>query len=171
MNKDFNPILNIPYPSINVQKKNPKLAYKILELYAGMVSELSAVSQYSFQAIYLNEYKELSKILENISIVEMRHLKILGELIEALGLIPYYVTYKNNKPIPWNSDYIDFTLNYRDMLINNIKKENEAINNYKEIINMTDDTNIKNIINRIILDEERHIEILSKLLVQYDNDQ
>lgn len=170
MNKEFNPVLNIPYPSIKVERKNPELAYKIFELYAGRVSELSAVCQYSFQDIYLNEYKELSEILKSIAMVEMRHVSILGKLIEALGLIPYYVTYKNNKPIPWNSDYVDFTTNYRNMLVNDIRIEKEAINDYEKIINMTNDPNVKNIINRIILDEKRHIEIFSKLLLQYDNE-
>jgi len=171
LNKDFDPIINLPYPKVEVQKKDPNLAYHILKLYAGNLSELTAVNQYSFQGIYLNDYKDLSKILENISIVEMRHLKILGELIEKLGLIPYYATYNNNKPIPWNSDYVNFTINYREMLVSDINGENDAIKEYKKIINMTDDSNIKAIINRIILDEERHIEILKKLLSQYDNDQ
>lgn len=171
MNKDFNPIINIPYPEIKVQKKDINLAYQILESYAGRVSEFSAIGQYSFQGIYLNEYKELSKILEKIAMVEMKHLEILGNLIEALGLIPYYVTYKDKKPIPWNSDYVNFTINYRDMLVDDIKIENMAINDYNKILQNTNDSNVIEIIRRIIMDEERHIEIFSKLLLQYDNEQ
>lgn len=168
LNSGLNPIVDIAYPEIKVMEKDLPFAYKLLDAYAGNVSEFSAVGQYSFQSIYLSEYKDLSKILKNISIVEMKHIEILGELIKELGLIPYYVIYKNQKAIPWNSDYINFTTNYRDMLVSNINKENESINNYNKLISETNDQNIKNILNRIILDEKRHIEVLTKLLNQYD---
>ena len=171
MNSSLNPIVDKPYPEINVFEKNPAFAYKLLEVYAGEVSEFSAVGQYSFQSIFLNEYKELSKILEDISITEMRHVEILGKLIKALGLIPYYVVYENQRAIPWNSDYINFTTNYRDMLVSNIEKEKISINKYSQLISETNDQNIKSILNRIILDEKKHIEVLSRLLNQYDEDQ
>lgn len=171
MNSEFNPKINLPYPKINIKNKDINLAYKIFDLYAGEISEFSAASQYSFQSIYLSEYNELSKILEEISIVEMHHVELLGNLIKKLGLIPYYITYKNNIPIPWNSDYINFTTNYREMLTNNIKREHKAIDNYNKIIKMTSNESIISLIRRIILDEEKHIEILSKLLNQYDSEQ
>lgn len=171
MNNGLNPIVNLPYPKVNVLEKNQSFAYKLLDIYSGTISEFTAVGQYSFQSIFLNEYKELSKILESISITEMRHLKILGELIQTLGLIPYYVTYKNNSPIPWNSDNINYTTNYRDMLTSNIRNEELSIQKYNELISETNDQNIKDILNRIIMDEKKHIEVLSILLKQYDEDQ
>ena len=171
MNNGLNPIVDLPYPKIDIKKKDINLAYKLFEVYAGSISEYTVIGQYSFQSIYLDEYKDLSKILRTIAITEMRHLRMIGELINALGLIPYFVNYVEKKPIPWNSDYIDFTINYRDMLINDIKKENVTIRHYQELINYTDIQNVKDILNRIILDEKRHIEVLTKLLKQYDEDQ
>lgn len=167
---DFNPKLNIPYPKIMVNKKDQFLAYKILESYAGEISEFTATSLYSFQSFYLNKYNDLSKIIESIAEVEMNHLKILALLIEKLGLIPYYVTYKDGVAVPWNSDYVDFTTDYRNMLLTNIDSEIRAIKNYNIIINSTNDENIIKIIKRIIMDEERHIEIFTELLKQYDED-
>ena len=172
MNNILNPKVNLPYPEIKVNRKNPILAYKIFNLYAGNVSELTDINQYSFQSIYLNEYIDLSNILKTISITEMEHLRILGNLIKALGLNPYFISYdKNNNPVPWNSDYVNFTINYRDMLVNNIKNENQAIEQYTIFLNEINDENIRKIIERIILDERRHVEIFSKLLMQYDSDQ
>lgn len=171
MNNKLNPIVDIPYPKIDIKEKDPKFAYKIFKLYAGEVSEFTAVSQYSYQSIYLNEYKELSKILEDIAITEMRHLKILGELIKVLGLNPYYVTYNDNRPIPWDADNVNFTINYREMLVSDIEKEKLAINDYNKLASETNIQNIKDIINRIIMDEKRHIEVLSILLKQYDEEQ
>lgn len=167
---EFNPILDIPYPKIIVNKKDPNLAYKIMNTYAGIISELSQISQYTFQSFYLNSYKDLSKILESIAMVEMKHLKILGILINKLGLVPYYVKYNNNKAIPWNSDYVNFTTDYRTMLINNIESEENTIRDYNKLISDTDDANIIQIFNRIIMDEERHIKIFKELLRQYDED-
>lgn len=170
MNDNFNPRLNIPYPKIEISKKDPVFAYKLLHTYAGNVSELTAITQYSFQSFYLNSYKDLSKILEQISEVEMHHLKILAELILALGLTPYYVTYGcGNEPTPWNSDFIDYTTDYRSMLLSNINSEVIAIKDYNMLIDQTNDPNIKDILRRIIMDEERHIEIFSELLRQYDS--
>lgn len=171
MNNSLNPKVNLPYPKVIVSKKNPNLGYKLFELYAGNISELTAVNQYSFQSIYLNDYIDLSNILKTISITEMEHIRILGELIKALGLIPYFISYDNKEPIPWNSDYVNFTTNYREMLVSNINGENKAIEKYKQILKETNDENIQKIIERIILDEQRHIEIFSKLLMQYDSDQ
>ena len=167
---EFNPNLDMPYPKIIVNRKDPKLAYKLLDIYAGNVSELTQISLYSFQSFYLNNYKDLSNILALIAQVEMRHLKILGVLINKLGLIPYYVTYKNGSAIPWNSDYVDFTTDYRSMLLTNINSEITAIKSYNNIIRSTNDENVIKILERIIKDEERHIQIFSELLKQYDED-
>lgn len=170
MNENFNPILNIPYPKIEISKKDPVFAYKLLYTYSGNISEFTAVTQYSFQSFYLKDYKDLSRILEHIAEVEMKHLKILAELILTLGLTPYYVTYGcGNEAIPWNSDFIDYTTDYRNMLLSNINSEVAAIKDYNRLINETNDPNIKDILNRIIIDEEKHIEIFSELLRQYDS--
>ena len=170
MNYDLNPVVNMAYPKIEVSRKDPTFAYKLLHVYSGNVSELTAITQYSFQSFYLHEYHDLSNILEQISIVEMHHLKILAKLILELGLTPYYVTYGcGNTPNPWNSDNVDYTTDYRDMLLSNINSEVSAIRDYNRLINETTDTNIRSILKRIIVDEERHIEIFSELLRQYDS--
>lgn len=169
MEETFNPTLEIPYPKIEISKKDTAFGYKLLNVYAGRVSELSAINQYSFQSFYLNKYKDLSNILMEISEVEMHHLKILADLICALGLIPYYVTYNcSYEAIPWNADYVDYTTDYRNMLLSNINSEVTAIKDYNKLIYETNDPNIKDILKRIIMDEERHIEIFSELLRQYD---
>lgn len=170
VNDDLNPIVNIPYPKIEISKKDPSFAYKLLYAYAGNVSELTAITQYSFQSFYLKDYKDLSNIIEHIAEVEMHHLKILAELILSLGITPYYVTYGcNNNVNTWNSDYVDYTVDYRDMLLSNINSEVSAIRDYNRLINETNDPNIKDILKRIIMDEERHVEIFSELLRQYDS--
>lgn len=170
MNDDFKVVLDVPYPKIEISKKDTAFAYKLFKVYSGNISELTAIMQYSFQSFYLNNYKDLSKIIENISKVEMHHLEILAKLILALGLTPYYVTYCcGNRANPWSADFADYTLDYRNMLITDINSEVTAIKDYNELINETNDPNVKEILRRIIMDEERHIEIFRELLRQYDS--
>lgn len=49
------------------------------------------------------------------------------------------------------------------MLLEDIKNEEEAIRQYRKTANLIDDENIIAILNRIILDEELHIKILTNL--------
>ena len=51
-----------------------------------------------------------------------------------------------------------------ELLKNNIKDEEIAIKNYKDIIKYANDEIITDIINRIILDEEHHIKIFKSIL-------
>ena len=170
MNEEFKVTIDLPYPKIEISKKDRAYAYKIFKIYAGNLSELTSITQYSFQSSYLNKYKDLSNIIKEIAMVEMHHLRILSDLIIALGLVPYYVTYNCSKEaIPWNSDFGDYTLDYRNMLLSDINLEVSAIKDYNELINGTNDANIKDIFKRIIEDEERHLEIFRELLKQYDS--
>lgn len=157
----MNAILNVPYPSIENATNSKEFGYQLFNAYAGVVSEFSASSVYSYQSFILP--KDTSKILEQIGMVEMRHLEILAELILKSGLIPYYISYNNKYPIPWNADYINYTTDYKQMLEDNIKNEQIAITEYKRLIISTNDIPTKNMLKRIIMDEEHHIEIFKDL--------
>ena len=49
------------------------------------------------------------------------------------------------------------------MLTYNIETEKKAIEEYKKIIKYTQNKSIKDLIERIILDEQTHLEILNRL--------
>ncbi len=158
--KSFN-----PYPDINVEKKNFFYAKLLLEDYTGITSELSSITQYIYQNFNLfkiNPY--ISKALEEIAIVEMKHLALLGKTIKLLGINPKYKTITNKGNVFWNSSFINYSINIKQLLIDNINIEKRAINNYKLHIAMIDDKYIKNLLKRIIEDEEVHIECFNSLL-------
>lgn len=155
--------LDEDYPEIKVDKKDKNLAIYLLNSYAGIVSEDTAIHNYVFQMIsQINP--EIKKILHGIAIVEMHHLEILGKLLIALGLKPIFAKVSDKNLIWFSGKYVDYEMNLQDILLNNIKNEEEAIKQYEIIINKTDDINIKNILNRIIKDEQLHIEIFKNLL-------
>jgi len=77
--------VELPYPSVAEIQRNPEIAKLIMHAYAGEVSEDTAIHQYLFQSVILQEKNpEVSKILEQISEVEMRHFRLLAEMIRNL---------------------------------------------------------------------------------------
>ena len=158
--------LDIPYPEIRVEEKNSYYADILSQDYAGRVSETTASLLYSYQHFdKFNENKEFSDTIEQISIVEMKHLEILGKIIRLLGRNPVYKTCEATRGecIMWESSYINYDSDLKEMLRIDMESEKAAIKNYDEQKNIIDDKYIKEILSRIILDEKRHLEIFKSL--------
>ncbi len=158
--------LDIPYPEIRVEEKNSYYADLLSQDYAGQTSETTAVLLYSYQHFdKFEENKEFAKLIEEIAIVEMRHLEILGKLIKLLGKEPVYKTCESSRGncIMWNANNINYDTNLREMLKINIKAEETAIKTYKHHRKIIDDKYIKEMLSRIILDEENHLKIFNEL--------
>lgn len=150
---------SVPYPKIVVEKQDKELATDLMYSYAGLVSEDTAIHNYFFQAM-MQDNEEIKNILKQISIVEMHHLEILGELIRLLGGVPLYKSDNH-----WFSgSFVNYDTNWPAVLKENIKNEELAIANYQMAIAKTTDNSVKHILKRIILDERIHIEIFNKLL-------
>lgn len=160
-----------PYPKIEVEGKNLYYANLLLEDYSGLVSELTAITQYVYQKFdKFNVNEEFSKTLSGIAVVEMKHLELLGETIKLLGVDPKFKFEDNcNLLTYWSGSFVDYTTNIVDMLKSDIKIEYDAIALYKYHINIINDKYVKRLLYRIIEDEERHIECFNMLLnkVQY----
>jgi bacterioferritin len=97
-----------PYPEVRVAGPNPKYAQLLLEDYAGMVSEMTAVTQYSYHHFVLeDENREAADLLSCIALVEMHHLEILAETILLLGVDPRYRTIeRNNAERYWDATFV-----------------------------------------------------------------
>ena len=162
--------LDLPYPPIEVKEENPAYADLILLNYAGSVSEFSAITQYTYHEIALKyKFKEVSETLEGISEVEMHHLQILGELIVKLGKDPGYWICKHKKTNFWTPKFLSYNINLKKVLTVDITSEKEAIAQYNRTKKQISDSNIVDIIDRIILDEEYHIKLLTELYDKYIN--
>lgn len=163
MNEENNCRLNLPYPEIRVQSRNTNYAALLSNDYAGQISEMSAVSQYMYQHL-VTENEKISETVECISIVEMMHFEMLGELIYKLGGNPKIAAQNNCACRYWTSQYIDYCPDAKYYLKTNIENEEKAIANYMKRIEQINDCYIREILERIILDEEHHIKIFSQLL-------
>ena len=154
-----------PYPPTEVSSQNTAYARILLSLYAGHLSELTAISQYIYQSIIIGQiHKDVSRIFECIAIVEMKHFKILGELIKKLGADPKLYAPINQRRFGWwSGEYPEYTNAPAAILNENIAGEKAAIAAYKNALNLINDPKIQDIIRRIIKDEEHHIEIFTAM--------
>lgn len=156
------------YPELKVECKNINYANLLLQDYAGSVSELTAVNLYIFQNISsMNEFKDYSKFIKNIAIVEMKHLHLLGETIKLLGVKPVYT----NSLCPcgqfWTGAYVNYTNRILDMLLEDIKSEKQAIINYEKHICLIKDRYIRKLLARIIEDEKLHLKLFKEMYTKY----
>ena len=158
--------IDLPYPEVKVEEKNTYYADLLSQDYAGVVSETTAVMQYSYQHFDKSkENKEFAEIIAEIAEVEMKHLELLGETIKLLGKKPIYKTCESERGdcVFWSAKNVNYKTDLKDMLKSDINSEKGAIKNYENHKRLIKDKYIKNMLDRIILDEKRHLEIFNDI--------
>ena len=168
-NNSMKPIIvELPYPKVELNCKNMYWAKLLQEDYAGAVSELTAITQYIYgDTVLAEKYKEISNTLICIAIAEMKHLDMLADTIFMLGGNPKFLVHDCKKPKNWTPDYINYQMSMCNILLTNIQAEKSAIAQYKIHICKIDNEQIRELLTRIIMDEELHIEVLSELYAKY----
>lgn len=148
-----------PYPEPKAEKPNLYYASLLMDDMAGAVSELTATTQYLYhhQVLY-DRYPDVAELLECASIVEMTHLELLAETIIHLGGQPKFGVMTNCGMEWWRGDLVYYGCDICDMLSADVEAERQAIINYKRHIEMIDDKYVKALLNRILLDEQHHLE-------------
>lgn len=158
---DLKVTADLPYPETVIPYKNPLEAKKLMNDYGGRDSETTAIMQYIYQAYMLHESEpEVAKKLEEIAVVEMHHHESLGETIAQLGGFPVI----GGKNSFWNGSYVNYINDPIKMLEIDIHGEDLAIANYEKTILVLQNDSIKQLIERIIADEEQHIIVLKAML-------
>lgn len=151
----------LPYPDVTVERKNPLEAKKLMNDYGGRESETTAIMSYVYQSYVLKDaYPEIAEALEQIGITEMLHHELLGRTIFNLGGFPV-IGGRNNY---WNGSFVGYSTDVKRILEWDIAGEEQAIFNYKRTIQQLTDNAVIALIERIILDEELHVDTLKALL-------
>lgn len=164
-----------PYPQITSTEKDEKILTDIIDLYTGPKSEFTALIQYIYQSFITksNEnYIELSKILETLSNRKIRHLEILSQILMVQNVNPKFCKYiDNNYNIcsSWSSNNVKYLTDVKEFIKSNITLEKSILAKYNNILNNTTSENIKEILTRIIQDENSYLEILNKILEIIEN--
>lgn len=165
--RDVEPIMmSLPYPEVKVREKNLTYANLLSIDYCGSVSEMSAVMQYINNQNRLScDQCPLAKTILGIAIAEMIHMKKIGELIFLLGgKIDFAAKYRDGRQKMWTPKFVEIHDEPKEMLLSDIKAEQDAIEQYKIHIRMIEDDWVTAVLARIIKDEEYHIMLLQILL-------
>ncbi len=161
-----NACIDLMYPPAVAEAPNREYARILSTAYAGSVSELSATLQYSYGSFILKKtHPEIHELLESISICEMHHIAILAQLILSLGGDPQFRTSDPIAQPEWwcaTPQNVSYARTAGLILKSAIESEKKAIAKYVRILNMIDDDAVRLNISRIIMDEEYHIELLSR---------
>lgn len=156
--------LETPYPVLSEKSPNRFYVSLLLNLYASSASEMTAVLQYAYQSHYFKTYsEELEKVITGISIVEMQHINLLQNAIMAFGGQPKYISPRG---IYYSARSVDYASDFAPMLLSDISSEKAAVKAYKDAAELVSDNELKELLLRIMEDEELHCKILEGILLQ-----
>ena len=133
---------------------------KLLELLnKGIAREIQVSIQYMWQHVVVTGIKSVAVegIFKDIAITEMKHAEEIAERLAYLGGTP------TTKPDP-----IFVGSDLEEMLRLDEKAEEEAIRLYRtaiKVANDEDDITTRRLFEKILAEEEEHIDTFSKLLV------
>lgn len=155
--------LNVPYPKICKTDLNRNDAVMIQKLYAAKFCHLN---DYIFESFILSDsHKEVSDILDCIAMSELTHFKFYGRLLSAGGynadyktLIPFCT--KSRKSFGYENNIESF-LNY-DYIT-----ESDSVSDIRLVLSQVYNDTAASVLQRILLDEEHHREILQFLKNRY----
>lgn len=157
--------VDLPYPRASIPEHNLRQAALISGAYAGQGSETTAIAQYATHRFFTAEYPDVYKAYLYIAATEMIHFSLLGELILALGLKPALYSYETDAF--WVGSNPDYQFHLAEILQSDLKGERDAIAHYTRLIAQIDNPSIQTLFRRIILDEEKHVRLLSELYDRY----
>ena len=153
----------LPYPELEIDYPSSKDVKCIMDLYAGVDSELTAIIQYMYQSYIVgNKDDELHTLLEQVAMAEMKHMELLGECIVALGGTP--VTGGNRQF--WNGSVVNYTKDIVSILDINIRGEEKAIALYKQAARCVDNYSVKELLERIEMDEIIHLDAFKAMKIK-----
>ena len=159
-------MMDLPYPPIQVREKNRDYADLLSIDYCGMVSELSAITQYiNNENRMFCENCSMARTILGIAMAEMMHLQKLGELIHLLGGKVCFVSRQpGGRQWMWSPECLAIPENFDKMLLADIEAEKAAIAQYEAHIKMIKDDCVNAVLSRIIGDEEYHIMLLRVMM-------
>ena len=156
--KVFNYHKRLFYP-IHVERKDPAFAKVLIDHYAGIDSELSSALQYFNQRSNISN-RYIRELLGIIGAEELGHMELISTAISKLGGPP--LTFVNSQGLPWELSYIDQSLDVIKMLQVDVLAETRVSNSYQKHMKLTNDPNMKKMIQFLISRGEVHERLLKK---------
>jgi bacterioferritin len=165
MDADMSPYhLSDPYPvPVNLKPNHDESALLSLA-YAGVNSEMTALSQYVVHHETCSDTNpDISHDILQIGIIEMFHLDMLGSCIKQLGGSVDLIA-RCGRPMYWTSQDVKYGNDLLSRLNIDIQSEMDCINSYRWIISRLKNEALIHLLNRIIGDEQLHITLFNKMI-------
>ena len=142
--------------------------YNLLkDMYSGEFSETASLLQFLYFSYTLSDFEnEFVPLLYSIAQDDLEHHTMLGECLIKLGGDAKYI---NSNSIAFGTTKLEYTKNIKNMLEYGIEFKERSLINYKTILNKVAEKEIKNILELIICDEQKHKDILMGLLQKYNS--
>lgn len=156
-----------PYPPVRANERNPLYGRMMLDNMGGQHSEMSTVSIYLYNNLLIDEDDRLSGIFKKVSIVEMQHLHIFGQIARLMGEHPRLWTHQGNQMRYWTPMYNHYELELKPLLRSSAEREKMTVQKYQAQCDKIQDTYIKECLKRIIIDEELHVKLFESLYEEY----
>ena len=155
-----------PYPELKNCVPNAQCVTILRNLANDRVGEFTAITQYTYQHVVSSKMsEEISKILEEISIVEMHHLELLCSAMMCFGAKPEF---KDGKGQWFSANYANYSPRLIDMLRANIKSESQAIYDYTCAADQVNNESLRQLFLRIAEDEKCHLQTFEELYKQVE---
>ena len=156
-----------PWPPVRVERPNPRYAAEMLSNIGACDSEMTAAALYFYNSTVLSDAEpEFSGIFHRISIVEMRHLEIFARLAHLLGADPRLWSFHNDRLCYWSPACSRYPTQMTALLQNALALEQETILKYRQQAARICDACLADLLNRVILDEQLHLEIFRQMLAE-----
>ena len=178
----------LQYP-VRIQNVNPQLAAIVISQYGGPDGELGASLRYLSQR-YSMPYDELKGLLTDIGTEELGHLEMVGAIVHQLtrtlteeqmkeqGFAPYFVDHTAGvypqaaSGTPWSAATRAVTGDPMADLVEDMAAEQKARKTYDNILRLSDDPDVNNVIRflreREIVHYQRFGEGLRRTLEKLD---
>lgn len=156
---------NAPYPAVTIHDGDQRYALMISDAYAGKGSETTAIAQYRFHRLLLNELPDIYTAYQHIAATEMIHQDLLGNLLKNLGMAPKLCSGTVNQF--WSGKFPDYRCKLPDIYEADAQGERNAIAHYSMLAERIKNESMQALFRRIILDEELHLSFLNSLIAEF----
>lgn len=163
-------IVDLPYPDTSNLATDIVAGRIISFAYASLKGELNAILQYTYHSFYFAKYsKEYAQLMESIAIAEMMHLEMLGKTMLQLGVDPRYIQYPTQPTSFYDTSAVASSKHPKKMVMDDLEGELNAIADYQKMMFLLKNEEVAALIQRIVLDEQLHVEKLRELMQTINN--
>lgn len=161
--------VNEPYPTTDGICPDALSLRIISPAYAAPHSELNAILQYIYHAMFFERSgrKDYADTITGIAISEMHHLDLLGATILALGAAPVFSQLPPGCFNFYSAKFVAYSNSLKNMLEDDVLAERQAIAGYERMLNCLKNEQVKKIIERILEDERLHLEKFEEMLKDF----